>query len=247
MPTFTSLTRLKQQLKSNARAVPSELGGARYGHLGLVLTPAEYALVSNEPYELPAHPGTLVIPCNTDVAEAVRQNNAHYEKISRFRESLDVQGALVRQIVAAIDREYLDALRDDAANTIILPIPEILDYLFENFADVSADKVLKEEERLSNTFYDVKDPLMVIFRSIDDFQLMAKAAEIPKSQQQLVALRVGIIQKTGDFEKGLSEWFAKNANEKRGTPLKSTLPSLTKIYAKYEARLSKILRITKRT
>ena len=52
-PTFVSLLKLKNQLKTNAKSVSSDLGGGALGHLGLVLTPEEYALVSVTPFIFP--------------------------------------------------------------------------------------------------------------------------------------------------------------------------------------------------
>ena len=68
-PSYTALKRLKKQLKANAITVVSDLGGGHYGHLGLVLTPAEYQLISNVPYERPVHPGPLVIPHRSTQAQ----------------------------------------------------------------------------------------------------------------------------------------------------------------------------------
>ena len=45
-PNADSLIKLKKQLKSNASSVASNLGDGLHGHLGLVINPAEYALVS---------------------------------------------------------------------------------------------------------------------------------------------------------------------------------------------------------
>jgi len=45
-PTFQTLKDLKDELRANASSVPSDLGGGQYGHLGLVLSPAEYAQVT---------------------------------------------------------------------------------------------------------------------------------------------------------------------------------------------------------
>ena len=40
-PTYFQLKELKNELKSNATSVTTDLGGGGHGHLGLVLTPAE--------------------------------------------------------------------------------------------------------------------------------------------------------------------------------------------------------------
>ena len=49
-PTFQALKDLKDEPRANASNVPSNLGGGLYGHLGLVLSPAEYTNVSVQLY-----------------------------------------------------------------------------------------------------------------------------------------------------------------------------------------------------
>ena len=56
-PTYETLQKIKDQLKANAASVTSNLGGGANGHLGLVLTPAEYKNISDIPYQQPKHPG----------------------------------------------------------------------------------------------------------------------------------------------------------------------------------------------
>ena len=70
-PDSISLKLLKEQLKANAAKIISDLGGGQHGHLGLVLTPLEYANASVVPYVRPPHPGPLVIPPSS----TVRQEN----------------------------------------------------------------------------------------------------------------------------------------------------------------------------
>ena len=49
-PNYASLKLLKKELKANASTVTSDLGGGGHGHLGLVLTPHEYSMISAVPY-----------------------------------------------------------------------------------------------------------------------------------------------------------------------------------------------------
>ena len=93
-PTFEGIKKIKDELKANAMAVSSELGGGRHGHLGLVLTQQEYARVSQTPYTRPAHPGVLVIPANTTQHESTRLQKEHKEAIKLFRETSDLEKAL---------------------------------------------------------------------------------------------------------------------------------------------------------
>ena len=119
-------------MKANAIAVVSDLGGGHFGHLGLVLSPVEYVLISNIPYVRPAHPGALIIPHGTAHHEAVRLREDKQREHSFFGETIQVEKALIKQIVASIDPEYLKELRDDATSTITLDIPAILQHLFRN-------------------------------------------------------------------------------------------------------------------
>ena len=71
-PTYETLKAMKNQLKSNACSVTSDLGGGAHGHLGLLLTPTEYAITSPTPYVRPVHPGVLTIAQGTAHHEATR-------------------------------------------------------------------------------------------------------------------------------------------------------------------------------
>ena len=95
-PTYKNLKDTKNQLKSNACSVASDLGGGTLGHLGLLLTAAEYATTSAVPYVRPVHPGILTIPPGTAQHEAARLRAEHKELIRLFRETVDIEKAFVK-------------------------------------------------------------------------------------------------------------------------------------------------------
>ena len=72
---------------------------------------------------------------------------------------------------------------------------------------------------------------MIIFNQIDDFQRLANAAEVPRSQQQLISLALTIIQKTGDFEKGAKFFTCDLKDFYLATPMEK--PEFMKISAKH--------------
>ena len=98
-PTFVSLLKLKNQLKTNAKSVSSDLGGGALGHLGLVLTPEEYALVSDTPFVFPNRPDDFDLPRNTAPDEAMILQEMYYNEVKNFREAVEVQKALLKQII----------------------------------------------------------------------------------------------------------------------------------------------------
>ena len=86
-PTAEHLIRLNKELKLNALSVYSNLGGAQHGHLFLVMTPAQFGLISVTPF------GVLVIP--------PPGTTQHKERSIRlFKEEVQgVENALIQQIV----------------------------------------------------------------------------------------------------------------------------------------------------
>ena len=61
-PTYESLLVLYNHIKINAQSVPANGGGGNHGHLGLVLTPLEYQLISLTPFVRPLNPGEFIYP-----------------------------------------------------------------------------------------------------------------------------------------------------------------------------------------
>ena len=62
-PNYPTLRIIHDEMKANAHSVECNLGGGAHGHYGLVVTPAEYAMVpATIPYIRPVHPCPLIIP-----------------------------------------------------------------------------------------------------------------------------------------------------------------------------------------
>ena len=64
-PTFETLHKLQNKIKANTKSVYSNLGGGAHGHLDILLTDVQYALISPTPFVYPSHPGPLIIPDGT--------------------------------------------------------------------------------------------------------------------------------------------------------------------------------------
>ena len=61
-PTYEKVHKLWNKIKANARFVYSHLGGGTHDHLGLVLTAAQYADISDTVVTRTAYLGLLAIP-----------------------------------------------------------------------------------------------------------------------------------------------------------------------------------------
>jgi hypothetical protein len=129
-PTSESLFKLRNELKANAQLVYSHLSDGAHGHLALVLSAAQYALLTNQQFVRPVHPGPLVIPAGTTAVMATAMKDAHVKQIRLFREVQGIEKALIQQIVQAVEAPYLMlALRERSSNSLRGTVTEILEHL----------------------------------------------------------------------------------------------------------------------
>ena len=69
-PTFETLSQLLREFKTNAQYVHINLVGGMFGHLGLVLSDAQYLHLSPTAFLCPTHPVPLTINIGTTVPMA---------------------------------------------------------------------------------------------------------------------------------------------------------------------------------
>ena len=81
-----SLYKIRNKLRANAKSVYSNLSDGAHGHLALVMTATQYALVSNMGFVRTVHPGTLLIPPATTAAPQAAQvlREHHKEQLRLF-------------------------------------------------------------------------------------------------------------------------------------------------------------------
>jgi len=205
-PIYESLRTLVNQLKANARSVHTTLGGGQHGHLGLVLSPQQYSLLSPHPYLRPQRPPPLVIPAYQLPHVVQTEQARHTEAVRLFNECNNVERALRQQIVKAVDDSYLTALRNRQTNTIDVSIPVILDYLFSNNGRVTPAMLHHEEKLVKEMFYDPTHPVDVIFNKLEDLSDLSAAARANFSEQQLINIAYVILNNTGKYQQYFREW-----------------------------------------
>ena len=223
-PTYETLKKLKKQLKANALSVPSTLGGGNHGLLGLVLTQQEYARISNAQFQVPVRPGPLLIPPFTAQHDVVCLQGEHDQAKETYNDCMAVQKCLIKQIVTAVNGEYLKELRDPDTNSINLTIPEVLQHLFGRYGTVTPEALAREEASMSSFYWDLRDPPVIMYNKIDDLVSLAEAANMPKTEAQIVNYGLAIIKKTNDFEQALLTWYA--------------LPAMNQTYAQFKQHFS---------
>lgn len=219
-PSFSNLILLTREVRANAMAVHSTLGGGSHGHLGLVLSPAQYANISPTPFVRPAFPAALVIPAGTTAVASANLEREFKEQLRLFREVTGVESALKQQLINAIDAAFLDSIRDPVTYVLQGTIADNIAFLMTTYGTVMPETLADEFEKINSTIYDSTKPIDTIFNSIIALTELATAAGVPYSDQQQITIAYNILNRSGRFVSDIKDWKRKPANERTWLNLK---------------------------
>ena len=220
-PTFSSLKLLTREVKANAMAVHSTIGGGAHGHLGLVLSAAQYANISPTPFVRPAFPAPLVIPAGTTAVAAKTLEREYNESLRLFREVMGVENSLKQQLIKAVDSSFLEAIRDPVTYVLEGTIAANLTFLMTTYGRVTPEMLNDEHDEVTATIYNPSLPIDIIFNKIIALSELADAAGIPYSQQQQLTLAYNILNRSGRFVSDIKEWKRRPAIERTWFNLKT--------------------------
>ena len=213
-PSLSTLMTLRNELKANAQSVESNLGGGAHGHLGLVVPASVYNYIAPAtPYTKPSQP-TLRLT-NSDSQYVLAENRHTYDRnLQAYKECITMERLLIQQIINAVEPKYLKPLRDSVTNKLNQSIPNILQYLFDTYGDVSPQEFLTLRHQLETMTFDPQDPVDVIFTDIDDLAEIADAIGDPLTDVQQTKIGYVVLQNTKRFSGGLKKWDEKQLADK---------------------------------
>ena len=194
-------------MNANAASVSCDLGGGNNSHLGVMLPVPEYENVWLTPYIRPLHPGILNIPLGTTNYEAARITSEHKELIRLSREMNNVEASLLKQLGHALPNLYLKSFQNQFLNTFTSDISIILHYLFSTYGCITPEELKEQEEMLSSKVFDIQQPMIILFDELEELQQISVVALNPYTGTKIVNIRLKLIKRFNDFEKGLISWF----------------------------------------
>eukprot|EP00957_Ditylum_brightwellii_P090423 6886047-Ditylum_brightwellii.AAC.2 len=165
-PSIATLLTLRNEVHVSVQSVTTTLGDGRNGHLGMVMPPTDYALIPgtsiyNRPPQL-----TLVLPAGGIQFQITHAKEQYYDDLNLFNKCNCIKKILIQQIVDAVDSKYLTSIRDPVTHQVTLTIPEIMDYLFDNYGNVTAEEFRKLRTQVKNLTYQPIEPVDTIFTHI---------------------------------------------------------------------------------
>ena len=118
-------------------------------------------MISNAEYHRANRPGQYIIPAGTTQHMARTISDQYTEHMRSFREMIRVENALKQQIVAAVEPQYLLALRNSTTGKLNGTIAEIIKHLFQVYGQVTPQTLFKQEQKVQQMTYDTLIQLMV--------------------------------------------------------------------------------------
>jgi hypothetical protein len=176
-PKSESLFKLCNDIKANAQSVYSNLSDGAHGHLAPVVKATQYALITNQPFDWPDHPGALQVPANTTAPIITAIKEAHHEQLHLFHEVQGNEKALIQQIVKAVEAPYLAALRDRIGNSLRGTINQIIEHLQTVYGRVLPQMLEDCKQELRTMTYNARYPIDMVFNAVEDFVDFADLAQ----------------------------------------------------------------------
>ena len=188
-PSYTMLAKLKRELITNVLAMHSNQGGGSHGYRAIIVSDTEYALLVPTPFVTPKHPGAQpIIPMTTPsptpgvIVQIVRKNT---EELHEYREHANIQQAVTKQLVTAIDPLYLKAIQHRDTGLSAITSCTILDHLFTTYKAITVTKLDDNDVKMKQQ-WDTTQPFETIIEQVEDACEYATAGKQPYSDSQIL-------------------------------------------------------------
>jgi len=215
-PTTATLLTLRNEIRANAQSVRTRQARGTVGHLGMVCTPADYALIpGSTPYVAQPNPGEFIVQgANATAAQIASQTTTYMESLRYFIETNSVESTLIQQICAAVEKKYLDALRNGITRNIESSIPDILAHLFKCYGKITPTELSTLRNQVENLIIEPAEPVDTVFTEIDQLVEVSKIAGVPLTTGQITDIGFIVLNRTKLYNSALKAWNRKLTTEK---------------------------------
>jgi hypothetical protein len=208
-PTYATVRKLQKELYANARTIPSTLGGGHNGHLALVMTDAEYLVISAVNYDEPVHPGAQPVhQANATAAQITEANRQYDATLLQVSLHVSVVNALRQQILCAVDNKYLMALEHPDLGYTVNP-REMLLHLRTTYGDITPLEIEMNRATLS-TEWNPDDDIEDLWLRISTAQELAHRAKDEIKDSVAIRLTIDALEASGVFTFALDNWRLKD-------------------------------------
>lgn len=205
-PTYAVIKKIENQCKANAQRFNTTLGGGNHKYIGLILSPARYALLSAVPFERPENPPPLIIPAGTTAVNASAMKDAYEEQKRVYNECEGIETAIKQQLLNAFEPDYLADLIDRDTQSFLQPVHEIFEYLYKAYGTVTIAEFHDIQQQLEDAPLSLTIPLTVLWNKIEDLKELAEHINAPISENQCINIALRKLIQTKAFTEEVKQW-----------------------------------------
>jgi hypothetical protein len=167
-PTYEDIATMQKRLNANFLSIPSNAGGGRHGHLGLLMTAGQYTAISPTPFGAAADPGpAALVFLGTDDIVAANMVRMYDEQKRAFNTHINCDEAGFFWILAAFPTMYTSALEDYLLGYAGVTVRELAQYIIHTYSRIDPAQLADCYTKMTHP-YDLQDPIETLFTQIDD-------------------------------------------------------------------------------
>jgi len=209
-PDEEALSKLKLELVEGLASIPTLNGGGGHGHIGMILSDADYTAISRNgaPYEIFDNPGPY--PENVDATDAVnreRQVAEHKGEVKEYEMQLGAMSWARKAIVGAVAECWLSEIKSPHVGFNHLTPFELLTHLETVGAQLDFIDVTELQAELFAPWDQVEAPTS-LFERQDRIEKQLVKAGIPAQAELRLALARTWFEQTGEYDIALAKWDA---------------------------------------
>ena len=223
LPTYDTIKKVNDELSQNAASVHTDLGGGNHGFLALTVKPTIYATISATAFTAPTNPAVPNLAGLTG-AQISAANRRYDDDRKKFSDYIALQNALKKQLTAAVEDIYLEAISAPYVGFGNLTILQMLDHLYDVYAKILPDDLVKNTEKMSSP-WDPNQPFEFLIRQIQNGIDFAAHGLAPLTTEQIVNTAYTVVANTGLFHEECKKW------RKRTPPQLKDWPSFKVFFA----------------
>eukprot|EP00804_Cyclotella_cryptica_P028262 CCRYP_014618-RA/>CCRYP_014618-RA protein AED:0.29 eAED:0.29 QI:0/0/0/1/0.5/0.33/3/0/697 len=207
-PDEEALSKLKLELVEGLASIPTLNGGGQHGHIGMILSTAEYTAISRNgaPYDILDNPGPY--PLNVDATDAVnreRQVAEHKGEIKEYEMQLGAISWARKAIIGAVEECWLSEIKNPHVGFNHLTPFELLTHLESVGGTLDFMDITELQAELFTPWDQVEAPTS-LFERQDKIEKQLVKAGIPAQPELRLALARTWFENTGEYDIALAKW-----------------------------------------
>jgi hypothetical protein len=205
-PTFEDLKIIRRLLNANTLSVSSYEGSGRHGHLGIIITNAEYFAVATDVFLPTKNPGPAAMTVTgMTVVQIAEIGRLHTAVTCIYCTYTNVDQVFKKMIIYPFKDQYLNAHCDEIFGYLNCTSLHLLSHLLTYCVMISPTELTQNYERI-NTPYDPNQPIGNLFQHIQDARAFAVTGGQPYGDAMIVIFAFTLVFNPGLFPDACCAW-----------------------------------------